>query len=448
MSKIGRNDQCHCGSGKKYKKCCIDKDQAEWRAQHEEEMRKNVAYEDRPSYCYQKGDEDELPEEDFWDEGLDEKIRRDFIAEFDQLEFSDRVVYLANMLEAKDELIPYVAFEIFDKMQSAADNGIRREQVNNCINLMRTAFPEVFLSDVVFYARWYIVNNLAAGNYEGISLYFNEAAAMSVKGIDAFTEMIDMLAYHGLSSQLLEGMNLAWPRIRNSAELMEWAVDDFTLTLSDLETFDWLEKTAKSENPDIDELYTRMKSLFPNFDATHYQDYLARIKGESTTDWTMKDLELTGKVRSNIGLLCQDFLGYLRQHEGVSFTKGNLACFAYVDYLLERHDGELTSRNGRIKVKRGRNSQSHTLCPDSETLDLFLSRKMNMFSRRVYKVGAILELIPAWLRFLESKGLIDHDQKENTFAELMSVQATWLKILTRLSSDRALLSGVSIAWSA
>ncbi|MFI2856557.1 SEC-C metal-binding domain-containing protein [Paenibacillus sp. JSM ZJ436] len=26
MEKIGRNDACHCGSGKKYKKCCMEKD--------------------------------------------------------------------------------------------------------------------------------------------------------------------------------------------------------------------------------------------------------------------------------------------------------------------------------------------------------------------------------------------------------------------------------------
>jgi hypothetical protein len=25
MLKIGRNDPCHCGSGKKYKKCCMNK---------------------------------------------------------------------------------------------------------------------------------------------------------------------------------------------------------------------------------------------------------------------------------------------------------------------------------------------------------------------------------------------------------------------------------------
>ena len=28
MPKTGRNDPCHCGSGQKYKRCCLQKDQA------------------------------------------------------------------------------------------------------------------------------------------------------------------------------------------------------------------------------------------------------------------------------------------------------------------------------------------------------------------------------------------------------------------------------------
>ena len=32
MPKIGRNDPCPCGSGKKYKHCCRDKDEAAERA--------------------------------------------------------------------------------------------------------------------------------------------------------------------------------------------------------------------------------------------------------------------------------------------------------------------------------------------------------------------------------------------------------------------------------
>jgi tetratricopeptide (TPR) repeat protein len=30
MSKVGRNQPCPCGSGRKYKRCCWDKDQAAW----------------------------------------------------------------------------------------------------------------------------------------------------------------------------------------------------------------------------------------------------------------------------------------------------------------------------------------------------------------------------------------------------------------------------------
>jgi tetratricopeptide (TPR) repeat protein len=32
MTKTGRNDPCRCGSGKKYKRCCLDKDEAAERA--------------------------------------------------------------------------------------------------------------------------------------------------------------------------------------------------------------------------------------------------------------------------------------------------------------------------------------------------------------------------------------------------------------------------------
>ena len=31
--KIGRNDPCHCGSGKKYKRCCLQADRMQARVQ-------------------------------------------------------------------------------------------------------------------------------------------------------------------------------------------------------------------------------------------------------------------------------------------------------------------------------------------------------------------------------------------------------------------------------
>jgi hypothetical protein len=34
-AKIGRNDSCHCGSGKKYKKCHLEKDESSQRKERE-----------------------------------------------------------------------------------------------------------------------------------------------------------------------------------------------------------------------------------------------------------------------------------------------------------------------------------------------------------------------------------------------------------------------------
>ena len=35
VPQLGRNDPCHCGSGRKYKKCCLEKDAGRLRSERE-----------------------------------------------------------------------------------------------------------------------------------------------------------------------------------------------------------------------------------------------------------------------------------------------------------------------------------------------------------------------------------------------------------------------------
>jgi tetratricopeptide (TPR) repeat protein len=63
MAKIGRNDPCHCNSGKKYKKCCMASDEAAARAAQPAQPAAVSTY--RPSLAgyFQEHDErDELTE--------------------------------------------------------------------------------------------------------------------------------------------------------------------------------------------------------------------------------------------------------------------------------------------------------------------------------------------------------------------------------------------------
>ena len=46
---LGRNDPCHCGSGRKYKHCCLDKDEAAARAASTEAPEASPATAEKPA---------------------------------------------------------------------------------------------------------------------------------------------------------------------------------------------------------------------------------------------------------------------------------------------------------------------------------------------------------------------------------------------------------------
>jgi hypothetical protein len=449
MSKPGRNDACHCGSGKKYKKCCLEADQAQERISREEEqLRQRDArqqkldqwdsWQNRPSSCYQKGSDDD-PFRDEEDDSYDEdNPADDFIQEFYGLKFIDKLSQFSLLLDSSSSLLPAVAFVCIESLLNDATTSDQRRDGTRCIERLRDEYPEIYAESCAYYASWYIANCLGDGITEEVSSFFRDSAAQSEKSIDVFFEAMVCLAYHNQADALVEGMNLAWPKLRKSPKIMEWARDEFVLMLSDLETFAWM---ARKNEADFDSLVRLMTSFFPMLDLPQFREYLGRISGEIVTEWTLKELSLGKKTRGTVGLLTQEFLGYLLHTEGVPLSKGRLAAYPLCDYLMERYDGELKLLKGTVPSK-----PLHQLCPDSATLDTFLSRKISMFSKQVNSVGTILELLPAWLRFLESRKLLDADLKCRIITDLLPIQHTWCDVLRKVSPDQILQSRISEAW--
>ena len=79
----------------------------------------------------------------------------------------------------------------------------------------------------------------------------------------------------------------------------------------------------------------------------------------------------------------------------------------------------------------------HWLCPDRNTLDHYLATLLDFMSARYHQAGATFELVPAWLRFLESRHLIDADQRARTLQELRGLDTELLKVL-KTHADPAL----------
>src|SRR5262249_1629197 len=122
------------------------------------------------------------------------------------------------------------------------------------------------------------------------------------------------------------------------------------------------------------------------------------------------------------------FLGELHRIEGVSLARGDLARKAIMRYILERHAGELEPSESPFDFGRRPKVQKpprpappappHPLCPDRATLDHFIGGMLGFISPQYYDAAATLELVPAWLRFLERHELLTAERRALGLNEL------------------------------
>jgi hypothetical protein len=90
---------------------------------------------------------------------------------------------------------------------------------------------------------------------------------------------------------------------------------------------------------------------------------------------------------------------------------------------------------------------AHPLCPERVTLDVFLAGMFGAFVVLNHTAAAVFELVPAWLRFLELKGLIDAERRRQTVEELRPLHAQLLRLWATFSEDPALYRAIQ-AWPA
>jgi hypothetical protein len=87
----------------------------------------------------------------------------------------------------------------------------------------------------------------------------------------------------------------------------------------------------------------------------------------------------------------------------------------------------------------------HPLCPERVTLDVCLGGLLGFFNSLHHKAAALFELTPAWLRFLESQGLIDADRRRKIVEELRPLHTELLRLWEQYTEDPTLSRAVQ-AW--
>ncbi len=475
--KAGRNDPCPCGSGKKYKKCCLAGDQeASSRptavippAPSSVAPLRLIQHNPKPSGPTAPARTADAPTPSLPVDPI--KERGDNLwREFESHDGEGRIAVFLKTVEDAEVMTDDLAFEMLSILHGDAVKSGGRTRFAECVGALRERRPDVFKQGSHYYLSWCLHDALAEGRHEGVPVLASELAARAGRNIDTFNRASDALAYHGHLPVLVEVLRIAWPLVESSGNVVPWGISAFASNGVDHEIFDYLEHTTTPDPADA-ALLDRIHFFIEDVREDYVREFISDLTGNSEREWQVNDFALRPPRRRgrdewgdeeeerptpdpgaiNLSRLIAEFVGYLHREQGVPFPRGELVRQELYRYFMRRHEGDLDPRPRMLEQAMHPKRKlpkpprpAHPLCPERVTLDIHLARMMGMMSELYHSAAALFQAMPAWLRFLESRRLIDAGTRGKVMAELLPLHTTLLRVWER--QDDQLLHRQGQAW--
>lgn len=456
---VGRNDPCPCGSGKKYKKCCLAKDEAAARQGYIQ--RAEAQRELARAFASPPAEPPPLPESPPRDP-LDQ-AHGELWEQFEAAEPAELPALFRRALAEREPLDADLAFEMVCAIRDNHDRAVFAE----ALDALREQRPELYERDAPYYLDWKIGDALATGDLAVLPELTAALAATAGQDVDTFYIALDKLAYHGQLALADQMMAQALPHVLEAEGLVPWAADEFVRRALDLTLFARFE-----QNPDLQANDSQLIAALERFapvDPARLARHIALLSGQEERSWSLDDFAFRRHARGDrehdrdeagdpaavqLNDLSLAFLGELHRQDGVSLAKGDLARRSLIRYILDRHAGELdpnkferARRPKRQKAPRvARQAPPNQLCPDRATLDRFLAQLLNFISPQYYEAAATLELTPAWQRFLEGYNLLTPEQHAAALADLRKLAADAAPIWQQRTADSTVGGNIQRAW--
>jgi hypothetical protein len=366
-----------------------------------------------------------------------------------------------------------MAFEMLRILHTDAVQSGDRTRFAEYVGALRERRPEVYAEGAHYYLSWRLLDALAEGRQEVVPPLARELAERAGRDIDIFNRTADALEYHGQLDVLVEALRIAWPLVKSSNNVVPWGVSEFAEKGANYEIFDYLERTA-SPDPADPVLLDRVRFFVEEPREDYRRELIGDLMGKSgrelqaddfalrrprsrrRDDWDVEQEESQGPDQGAINLyrLINEFVGYLRREEGVPFPRGEQVRQELYRYFVRRNEGDLDPRPSMLEQAMHPKRKlpkpprpAHPLCPERVTLDVHLAGMMGMLSGRYHSAAALFQAMPAWLRFLESRRLIDAGTSKKVVAELLPLHATLLQVWEQYTDD-PLLYRQGQAWPA
>lgn len=424
--KTGRNDPCPCGSGRKYKHCCLGKEQEQVPSQPATDPPVSASELDMEPVSAIEPKLDPLMQamDARWDA-------------FKAADFEGKIAVYTQTLQEPELMDSDMAFEMLSLLYEGCVERQQRHRFDAWISALRSAVPEAYTDNVAYLIDWQLSNALVTAEYATLPALVPEMAACAATDPDLYQVMLDKLAYHGQTALLLDTVSAGWPSVKSS-NVLAWAVDEYAHQAMDFTVLDAIEHYP---NEPITEATLKQRlSIYgdpDNLDWERLKGYIALASGCDKPLWNADDFTPNAKQRAErLYFLSAAFLGYLQHENTVPLARAELARRALLGYLLNRY-GELKPSSKQRKV-----NGAVALCPGRASLDRFLGEVLGFLSPQYYQAISLFEFIPAWLQFLHSVHLIDSAMVDTTLRQLRPLHESLLSMCQQRFDDPVLVQAL------
>ena len=448
----GRNDPCPCGSGRKYKICCLPKERAARMQSPEVQQRPKpmISIAPKPSEpevilpAAAVDNPEVLPE-------IDPMIERmnNFWEAFIDAPYETQWSTVTDMLTEEPELCDgEIVFEVTNALFLQAVRAGDVARFKELLARLEEVAPEAYAAELHYILDYCIQIALLEEDDAALERYFYQFSPLAGNELDLYYRIVSALAYHGKLAILHEGMRHARPYVAEGDSLIEWAYTEYTEKLADVEILYLLE-----QNPDLKADDATLQQ--------HFAEYEIELNPESfplaldyrtgcrTPDWTTADFKFSGRHKNdpgqeNFSMLLAAFTHYAHAVEGIPRTKVEMGRDELSRYVKLRHEGELgNTRSGsapkrKQKRKNDQGTDIFLLYPEAKTFDRYLGQMMGFLSFRFYEASALFELIPVWLRFLVTCHLLTEEGRQQVVRSLSYLKDPLAEIMTKQLANPAI----------
>ena len=438
----GRNAPCPCGSGRKYKNCCLPADEARERAgRGVASAASTVSVWDAP--------DDELiddydgdVEDDLDPNGTplltpDDPLVAAQNALWERFAAADYETQIALFQEALrgTMLDADLAFEMLGQIETAARDHGELGRFAALVEQYAREQPAVYQEDAVHYASWVIESALESGDLGRIPAALEPFARDPAGGLGELFRVADQLLYYDQTALLLDTLRRGWQPLSRASGINPDAVYDYADLLTELTVLEYA-RAAAAPHADAAHLASQIAPYCDADDIQAVQQNAVALLGRLGRQWQARDFESPPRTEPRerrLGLLAHEWAGDAWRQRGVPLGRATLAAQALAEFLIEG-------------AAKGKSAQT-LLVPARRRLDRFLTEHFDILDYREYRAGALVELLPLYLDFLVRRGLVNGGVARRALAELRPLQNDLVRSLTADHADAALVAAIRERWA-